>query len=100
MVDRGLIARMVDDGWDRDAATQNVEAMVATIVAQIHAGKSVQLDGIGTLRAPTKVTRAGFPPQSLREQRKVELRHGAMISTGEPYPDPRVQPRKSSTYGR
>jgi hypothetical protein len=53
----------------------------------------------GTGIPPSKVTKVGFPPNSLREQRKVELRHGAMVEQGEPYPDPRAAPRKRSTYG-
>lgn len=100
MADRGLVARMVEDGWDRDAAAENVDALVNTIVAQLHSGKSVQLEGVGILRAPTMVAKAGYPPNTLREQRKVQLKNGAIVTQGEPYPDPRAPIKARSTYGR
>lgn len=44
------------------------------------------------------VEETGFPPDSLREERKVVLMAAATLEQGEPYPDPRAKPRKVSTY--
>lgn len=100
MADPGLVKRMVEDGWGKDAAVEQVDALMAVIQSQLLAGKTVRLDGIGQLRAPSKVAKVNFPPRHLREQRKIELRSGALLVEGEPYPDPRVLHARSSTYGR
>lgn len=100
MADLGLIKRMVEDGYDRDAASDQVDAVMDAIRSQLIAGKSVTIDGVGQLRAPRKIARVGYPPKHLREQRKVALRNAAVIEHGDAYPDPVARDAKRSTYGR
>ncbi len=76
MADPGLVKRMVEDGHEKEAAIAQVDAFTGFILAQLLADKPVRLDGIGILRAPNKAVSAGFPPDHLREQRKVVLRSG------------------------
>lgn len=100
MADPGLVKRMVEDGMSKEAATEQVDAVMSVIRSQLLTGKVVRLDGIGMLRAPSKVAKVNFPPRHLREQRKIELRSGATLTEGEPYPDPRIVPTERGTYGR
>ncbi|TCQ00663.1 hypothetical protein C8J46_10115 [Sphingomonas sp. PP-F2F-A104-K0414] len=99
MADKQLIDRLVETGIARDEATWAADKVFAAVRSLLVDGKTVGIPDVGRLRAPSKVTKVGFPPNSLREQRKVELRHGALIEQGEAYPDPRAAPRKRSTYG-
>ena len=73
--------------------------MIGAIRSHLLAGKPVRLEGIGSLRAPLKAVKAGFPPKHLREQRKIEFRDGVTIEKGEPYPDPRIPPSQPLTAG-
>ena len=72
---------------------------LAQIVTLQDTGRLVKLPGIGSLAAPRKAVRAGFPPDTLVVRRTMQLRHGAKLEEGEPYPDPRAKPRHQSTYG-
>lgn len=99
MADPGLVKSMVADGWAKEAAVEQIDAVVGAMKSHLLTGKLVRLEGLGTLRAPRKAVRAGFPPKHLREQRKVEFRDGAMIEKGDPYPDPRIPPSQSLTAG-
>ena len=99
MIDHGLISAIAAAGIPRDDAEDMVTRVTEAIVERVAAGKSVKLPGIGSLAAPRKAVRAGFPPDTLVVRRTVQLRHGAKLEEGEPYPDPRAKPRHQSTYG-
>jgi nucleoid DNA-binding protein len=99
VLDKQLINAIAADGIPPEDAEDMAKRVFAAVRALLDDGKTVGIPDIGRLRAPSKVAKAGFPPDFLREQRKVELRHGAMVEQGEPYPDPRAAPRKRSTYG-
>lgn len=98
MADKQLIDRLVETGIARDEATWAADKVFAAVRSLLVDGKTVGIPDVGRLRAPSKVTKVGFPPDSLREQRKVVLMAAATIEQGEPYPDPRAKPRKVSTY--
>lgn len=86
MADPGLVARMVADGCDVDEARAAVDLVVRYAAAQLAAGKTVRLDGIGQLSAPEKPAWVpGHVRRRARMQRKVALRNGVVIEKGEEY---------------
>jgi nucleoid DNA-binding protein len=99
VLDKQLINQVAASGIPHEDAEDMIDRVFSAMRDLLVAGKTVGIPDIGRLRAPSKVAKVGFPPDYLREQRKVELRHGAMVEQGEPYPDPRAAPRKRSTYG-
>lgn len=84
MADRALVAAIAAAGIPTEDAEDMVTRVGAAALTLLLAGKSVRLDGIGTLTAPLKVASAGFPPGHLRQQRRAALR-GSIIEKGEPY---------------
>ena len=98
MADKLLINAIADTGIPHEDAEDMVYRVFSAMRELLVAGKTVGIPDIGRLRAPSKVAKVGFPPDHLREQRKVVLMHAATVGQGEPYPDPRAKPRKVSTY--
>lgn len=98
MADKQLIDRLVETGLSSDEATWATDRVFAAVLGLLADGKTVGIPDVGRLRAPMKVAKVGYPPNSLREQRKVVLMAAATLEQGEPYPDPRAKPRKVSTY--
>ncbi len=98
MADKQLINAIADTGIPHEDAEDMVDRVFSAMRDLLVAGKTVGIPDIGRLRAPPKVAKVGFPPDFLREQRKVVLMAGATLEQGEPYPDPRARPKKRSTY--
>lgn len=86
MADLGIVARMVEEGADRAAAVAAVDQVYRLMLAQLQAGKTVRIDGVGQLTAPSKPTFVeGTRKMRCRMQRKVSLRSPVIIEKGEPY---------------
>lgn len=84
MADRALVAAIAAAGIPAEDAEEMLARVTEAALGLLLAGKTVRLDGIGALRAPTKVASAGYPPRHRRQQRRVEIR-GTVIEKGEPY---------------
>ncbi len=73
-------------GLAPEDAAERVDQVFAAARAVLDRGKYVRIPGIGDLKAPVKRV---WVPGSLKrravEQRKIELRGGAVIAKGEPY---------------
>lgn len=86
MADLGIVTRMVDEGVDRAAAVAVVDQVYRLMLEQLAAGKTVRIDGIGQLSAPSTPTFVeGSCKMRCRMQRKVRLRSPVIIQKGEPY---------------
>jgi len=84
VADRALVAAIAAAGIPADDAEDMLARVTEAALGLLLAGKTIRLDGIGTLKAPLKVANAGFPPRHRRQQRKVQIT-GTVIEKGEPY---------------
>lgn len=86
LVSATMEAVLAERGLDADASRDAVGHVFAAIAAVLAAGKTVAIPGVGKLSAPEK---PAFVASSCRRQarlqRKVVLKHGAIISQGEAY---------------
>lgn len=86
MITRGLIDRLEEAGVPREDAAAQAERVFAAMRAELTAGRTVPIDGIGRLVAPSKpVWVPGTRKTRALEQRKVALKHGVVVEKGEPY---------------
>ncbi len=86
MITRGLIDRLEEAGVSREDAAAQAERVFAAMRAELTAGRTVPIDGIGRLVAPLKpVWIPGSRKKQARQDRKIALKYGAVVERGEPY---------------
>jgi nucleoid DNA-binding protein len=86
MITRGMIDRLEEAGLTREDAAAEAERVFAAMRAELAAGRTVPIDGIGRLVAPLKpVWVPGSRKTQARQDRKIALKHGAVVERGEPY---------------